>query len=101
VVAGLLVAIKSDLGHVLSAGEQELIVSATTVGAIVGSLFAGKLSDWLGRKVTMIAAGVCFLLGSLEQSASQVVRELVLGRFIQGLAVGMASMVTPTFLAEV
>ncbi|KDN42873.1 hypothetical protein K437DRAFT_269288 [Tilletiaria anomala UBC 951] len=44
VVAGMLVAIKSDLGHDLSSGEQELIVSGTTVVAIIGSLSTGKLS---------------------------------------------------------
>ncbi|KDN39621.1 general substrate transporter [Tilletiaria anomala UBC 951] len=101
VASGMLVAIRGDLGHTLSSGEQELIVSATTIGAIVGSIGASSLSDWLGRKSVMITAAVCFLLGSLEQGASQVVRELVLGRLIQGLAVGMASMVTPTYLAEV
>ncbi len=100
VASGMLVAIHDDLGHVLSSGEQELIVSATTVGAIFGSLVAGRLADWAGRKKVMIAAGVCFFLGSVEQAASQVVRELVLGRVIQGLAVGMSSMVIPTYLAE-
>lgn len=99
--SGMLVAIRSDLGHPLSAGEQELIVSATTVGAILGSLFAGRLADWAGRKKVMLAAALFFLLGGLEQAASQVIQELVVGRGIQGIAVGMASMVTPLFLAEV
>lgn len=97
----MLVAIHGGLGHPLSAGEQELIVSATTVGAILGSLCAGRLADWIGRKKVMLGAALFFLVGGLEQAASQVVQELVLGRGIQGIAVGMASMVTPTFLAEV
>lgn len=101
IASGMLVAIHSDLGHPLSEGEQELVVSATTVGAIIGSLIAGRISDWLGRKKVMIASGVLFLLGAMEQAASQVVRELVLGRILVGLGVGMASMVVPTYLAEV
>lgn len=99
--SGMLVAIHADLGHELSEGEQELIVSATTVGAIVGAVIAGRMADWLGRKKVMILSGVLFLLGSLEQSASQVVRELILGRVLVGLGVGMTSMVVPTYLAEV
>ena len=122
IASGMLVAIHEDLGHELSEGEQELIVSATTVGAIIGAVIAGRMADWLGRKKVsnhperarkslvplltpvpqvMIASGVLFLLGSLEQAASQVVRELVLGRVMVGLGVGMASMVVPTYLAEV
>ncbi|KAN0061068.1 hypothetical protein ACQY0O_006803 [Thecaphora frezii] len=101
IASGMLVAIHEDLGHELTEGEQELIVSATTVGAIVGAVIAGRVADWLGRKKVMIAAAVLFLLGSLEQGASQVVRELVLGRLLVGFGVGMASMVVPTYLAEV
>ena len=101
IASGMLVAIHADLGHELSEGEQELIVSATTVGAILGSIVAGRMADWLGRKKVMVASGILFLLGALEQAASQVVRELVLGRVLVGLGVGMASMVVPTYLAEV
>lgn len=100
IAAGMLVAIHQDLGHTLSATEQEVIVSATTVGAIIGALVAGRLSDRLGRKKVMIGAGIFFTLGSMEQAASQVVRELVLGRVLVGLGVGMASMIVPTYLAE-
>ncbi|SOV06572.1 related to myo-inositol transporter [Ustilago sp. UG-2017a] len=101
IASGMLVAIHVDLGHELSEGEQELIVSATTVGAILGSIVAGRMADWLGRKRVMIGSGILFFLGALEQAASQVVRELVLGRVLVGLGVGMASMVVPTYLAEV
>lgn len=99
--SGMLVAIHADLGHELSEAEQGLIVSATTLGAILGSIVAGRMADWLGRKKVMIGSGTLFLLGALEQAASQVVRELVLGRLLVGLGVGMASMVVPTYLAEV
>jgi SP family myo-inositol transporter-like MFS transporter 13 len=48
----------------------------------------------------MIVSSVFFALGSIEQAASQVLRELVLGRALVGVGVGMSSMVVPTFLAE-
>jgi SP family myo-inositol transporter-like MFS transporter 13 len=98
--AGMLVAIHQDLGHSLSSTEQEVIVSATTVGAILGALVAGRLSDRLGRRKVMITAGIFFTLGSMEQAASQVLRELILGRFLVGIGVGMSSMIVPTYLAE-
>jgi SP family myo-inositol transporter-like MFS transporter 13 len=100
IAAGMLVAIHQDLGHTLSSTEQEVIVSATTVGAIFGALVGGRLSDRLGRRKVMIMAGIFFTLGSMEQAASQVLRELILGRFLVGLGVGMSSMIVPTYLAE-
>ncbi|CAO1614803.1 unnamed protein product [Jaminaea pallidilutea] len=99
--AGVLVAVKSELGHPLSAGEQELVVSATTAGAILGSLLGGKAADWLGRKKVIVITALLFLLGSLEQTASQDVAQLVLGRLIVGVAVGQAASVVPMYLAEV
>lgn len=100
IVSGMLVALKTDLGHPLTAGEQELVVSATTIGAIFGSLIAGKASDWMGRKKVIVMASVLFLLGSLEQTASMDVPQLVLGRAIVGLAVGIAAAVCPNYLGE-
>ncbi|CAO1626121.1 unnamed protein product [Sympodiomycopsis kandeliae] len=101
VASGVLVAFKSDLGHPLSAGEQEFVVSATTIGAIFGSLIASKASDWLGRKRVILIAAFLFLLGSLEQTASNDVPQLILGRFIVGVAVGEAATVVPLYLAEI
>jgi SP family myo-inositol transporter-like MFS transporter 13 len=46
----------TDLGHVLSSGELEIITAATTVGAIPGALILGSLSDKLGRKWSMVIA---------------------------------------------
>lgn len=46
-------------------------------------------------------ASILFVLGSLEQAASHVLKELVVGRVIVGLAVGFASMCLPTYISEV
>lgn len=45
-----------DLGHALSASEQEIITAATTIGAIFGALILGTLSDKIGRKLSMVIA---------------------------------------------
>ncbi|KAE8254538.1 hypothetical protein A4X13_0g3377 [Tilletia indica] len=85
----------------LTAGEQELIVSVTTVGAIIGALASAYLSRFWGRRTLTMISSILFALGSIEQAASQYIRELVLGRAIVGLAIGLASMITPTYLSEV
>lgn len=75
-------------------------MSATTVGALLGSLAAGWLSDAWGRKKVILLAAVLFALGAIEQAAADNVQMMVLGRGIVGLGVGLASMVTPVYIAE-
>ncbi|CAD6935644.1 unnamed protein product [Tilletia controversa] len=91
----------TDARRPLTAGEQELIVSVTTVGAIVGALASAYFSRFWGRRTLTMVSSILFALGSIEQAASQYIRELVLGRAIVGLAIGLASMITPTYLSEV
>lgn len=63
-ISGVLLVIGDDLGgSLLSNHEQELVVSSALVGALVGSLGAGRLGDWWGRKKSIILAGVLFALG--------------------------------------
>jgi SP family myo-inositol transporter-like MFS transporter 13 len=57
IASGMLVSLRSDLGHVLSAREQGVFVCATTVGAIAGALGAGKLADWRGRRSVSAVEG--------------------------------------------
>lgn len=64
VVSGALVVIGTDLGGArLSPGQEEWIVSSALVGALVGSLAAGRLADWWGRKPVLLTAAALLLLG--------------------------------------
>ncbi|PWN39729.1 MFS general substrate transporter, partial [Ceraceosorus guamensis] len=101
IASGMLVSLKSDLGgEALSSTQQGIFVGGTTAGAIGGSAASTYVAERWGRKKAMLISSIFFLLGSIEQSASQVFRELVLGRVLVGLGVGMASMVIPIYLAE-
>lgn len=94
VVSGALLVIGRDFGgELLSTFQEEAIVSSALVGALIGSLAAGRLADWWGRKRVIVLAAVLFTLGALEQAAATVYRELLLGRVVVGIGVGLASMV--------
>lgn len=75
-------------------------MSATTFAALLGSLGAGWLSDAWGRKKVILLAAVLFALGAIEQAAADNVQMMVIGRGIVGLGVGLASMITPLYIAE-
>lgn len=76
------------------------VVSCITVGAIVGSLFAGVLADTIGRKKVLLLATFCFSVGSIGQGIADNVSILVLLRIIAGLGIGLTNTASPLYIAE-
>jgi SP family galactose:H+ symporter-like MFS transporter len=77
------------------------IVSVMMLGAALGALVAGWLSSRLGRKLSLILGALLFVAGSLLCGLAWSVDALILGRFILGLAIGLASFTAPLYLAEI
>ncbi|GHJ86391.1 hypothetical protein NliqN6_2793 [Naganishia liquefaciens] len=101
IISGTLVVIGDDLSnHLLSNREKEIITSATTVGALVGGLASGTLSDFWGRKPIIGLANVVFIAGALLQTFAQTVTLMVTGRVVVGLGVGLASCIIPLYIGE-
>lgn len=89
----MLVSLKDDLGHTLSAKEQELITSITSGGALIGALIAGLPADKYGRKFGVYAGCLLFLLGCIIQASAYSVAQMAVGRLVVGLGVGSAAMI--------
>lgn len=62
------VKLRSNLCKTHLQSIKELITSATTLGALIGSLAAGMLSDWTGRKVVLAVSDVIFIGGAIGQA---------------------------------
>jgi sugar porter (SP) family MFS transporter len=77
------------------------VVSGLLIGAAVGALAAGALADRLGRRRTLIATGVVFLLGVIVCSLSPTLLVLIAGRALLGIAVGAGSTSVPLYIGEV
>ncbi|CAH1771407.1 6943_t:CDS:2, partial [Entrophospora sp. SA101] len=60
-----------------------------------------SLSDFAGRRITSILAAIVFLVGSLIITFAGTYYLLVVGRFVVGLATGIASMVVPIYISEI
>ncbi|GAA5860970.1 hypothetical protein JCM3774_003207 [Rhodotorula dairenensis] len=102
VTSSALLAIGTALGgRELTLGEQTGIVVSALWGALLGSLVTGRIADIWGRKPVIVAAAVLFILGALEQAAAQFFKEVILGRVLVGIAVGLSSMILPIYLAEI
>ncbi|PPQ93595.1 hypothetical protein CVT25_005475 [Psilocybe cyanescens] len=77
------------------------IVAAMPAGSLVGSLAVTQLADKLGRKRTVIVAGLIWVIGSIIQCAAVNRGMLVVGRIISGISVGLSSAVVPIYQSEI
>src|SRR5678810_619281 len=71
------------------------------LGAIVGCLVAGKVSDKWGRKPGLLIAAAVFALSSVGMALSPSRDVFIAARFCAGIGVGMASMLSPMYIAEI
>jgi sugar porter (SP) family MFS transporter len=78
-----------------------LAVSSALAGSAVGAFFSGHLADRLGRPRTMVVASVLFILSAVGSGAAGSLWSLGLWRLVGGVAVGMASVLAPAYIAEI
>ncbi|AZG48466.1 sugar porter family MFS transporter [Gordonia insulae] len=98
VINGALEPMKEDLG--LTAFTEGVVTSSLLFAAAIGAMISGRISDALGRRKTIMALAVLFLIGTITCVFAPGFGVMVLGRIILGLAVGGASTVVPVYLAE-
>src|SRR5580698_2517624 len=99
VISGALLFIRQVM--FLSPTLEGVVVAIALAGAAVGAAVAGDLSDRAGRRRVILGAGLFFIAGAVVSAVAQSVAVLVAGRFFVGLAIGVASMLTPLYLAEI
>src|SRR5919112_1885245 len=80
--------------------EGLVVTSLLFPGATAGALLGGSLADWVGRKQSLVIAGVIFLISTVACALAPNVAFLVVARIVLGFAVGVASVVVPLYLAE-
>ncbi|CAA2994842.1 polyol transporter 1 [Olea europaea subsp. europaea] len=99
VMSGATIYIKKDLG--ISDVQIEILVGTINIYALVGSAVAGRTSDWIGRRYTIIFASAIFFIGALLMGLATNYAYLMVGRFVAGIGVGYALMIAPVYAAEV
>lgn len=98
VVNGALLFMTPDLR--LTPLTEGMVAASLVLGATIGATLGGQLADRLGRRRHILHLGAVFFFGALACSVSPSVNILLVARFVLGLAVGAASVVVPTYLAE-
>jgi MFS transporter, SP family, solute carrier family 2 (myo-inositol transporter), member 13 len=98
IIAGAFPYLKATSG--LDAGQLSFVVAAVLAGSAVSTLVAGLLTDWMGRKRMMTAAGLLFVISIPEIALSHGYGPLLFGRLLQGVSGGLVGVVIPLYLAE-
>jgi MFS transporter, SP family, major inositol transporter len=99
VINGALPYMTDDLG--LTAVTEGMVTSSLLLGAALGAVIGGRLSDARGRRRTILGLAVLFFVGALGCTLAPTTAVMVVARFVLGLAVGGASVTVPVYLAEV
>lgn len=76
-------------------------VGCALVGSIIGVIIAGRLSDLLGRKRTMLLSAVLFTVSAAGCAIAANLDQLVIYRIIGGIGIGIVSIVCPLYISEV
>ncbi|KAJ6008558.1 hypothetical protein N7499_001391 [Penicillium canescens] len=83
-----------------TSANQGGISAAMPGGSWVGALVSGFITDWLGRRGAIQSGSVIWCIGSAIVCSSFSIGQLVVGRFINGLSVGILSAQVPVYVAE-
>jgi SP family sugar:H+ symporter-like MFS transporter len=78
-----------------------LTVSSALLGSAVGALSAGRLADRYGRLYAMRVAAVLFLASAVGSGLAWSLVSLAVFRIVGGIAVGIASVIAPAYIAEI
>ena len=98
VISGALLFIRNTI-H-LTLHQIEIVAAALFAGGVLGTLAAGPLADWLGRRVMIASASVTFALGVVLILIADSFAILFISRLIQGIGIGVISVAVPVYLSE-
>lgn len=103
VIAGMLPELTQHFG--LTDASLGFLASALPLGAmlasiILGSYIATKLTTKIGRKTAILTAAILFVLSAIGAAFSFDFTSLVIARILTGLAIGIAGVMTPLYIAE-
>ena len=99
VISGTTAIVKSQFA--LSDAGEGWYVGCALIGSIAGVLAAGTLSDYLGRKLTMLISAALFSISAIGCAVCGSFDGLVAYRIVGGIGIGIVSIVSPIYISEV
>ncbi|BEI83932.1 hypothetical protein CcaverHIS002_0405360 [Cutaneotrichosporon cavernicola] len=93
---------ETDINVTSKAGLNKGVMTALLeLGAFLGAFMSSFVADRYSRKMSIVFGSVWFVIGSILQAASYSFAQLVVGRFIGGIGVGVLSSTAPMYISEI
>jgi sugar porter (SP) family MFS transporter len=99
VISGALLFLKPEFG--LSAQMEGYVTGAVLAGATLAAACGGVLTDRMGRRPVMLGLSILFVAGAIASALATDIVELLTGRFVIGVCIGIVSFAAPLYIAEV
>ncbi|KAL6975677.1 hypothetical protein U1Q18_024473 [Sarracenia purpurea var. burkii] len=101
VMNGPIVSIARELGFEGNSFLEGLVVSIFIAGAFIGSISCGSLVDKLGCRRTFQVDTIPLILGAIVSGQAHSLDEILLGRFLVGVGIGVNTVLVPIYISEV
>ncbi|KAK6918815.1 Major facilitator, sugar transporter-like [Dillenia turbinata] len=101
VMNGPIVSVARELGFEGNPILEGLVVSIFIAGAFIGSIGSGSLVDKLGCRRTFQVDTLPLILGAIISAQAHSLNEVLLGRFLVGLGIGVNTVLVPVYISEV
>ncbi len=85
----------------LSPGMHGVAMGAALYGTVLGSFIGSWPADRLGRRPTLLAIGVLFLISALGSALASNVAFFIVARFIGGVGIGISTVAAPLYISEI
>ena len=99
VISGAILFVQQDFR--LTTFEEEIVVSAVLLGAMIGAIIGGRMTDRFGRRNVLAQVAVLFIIGAAGTAFAPTTSWLSAGRVIVGIAIGIASFTAPLYISEI
>jgi MFS transporter, SP family, arabinose:H+ symporter len=87
--------------HLANPTQQGWAMSCALIGCLIGAVLAGNLSDRYGRKRLLVLSALLFAISSIGTGSASTFSTFVSWRITGGVAIGLASALSPLYIAEV
>ncbi len=99
VISGAIPFLEMDFN--LTESQIENVTAFGLIGAVIGALFGGRVTDILGRKKVILISAFIFATGAFWSGWAPNVNQLLISRLYLGLAIGVSSFSVPLYIAEI
>ncbi|MEI6056725.1 MAG: sugar porter family MFS transporter [Lentisphaerota bacterium] len=99
IIAGALLVLPKDIP--MTPAMIGFAGGAVLAGGAITILLAGPAAELIGRKKMILISAVIFLIGVLLLGRASTYLEIIVGRLVQGIGVGIVTIVIPMYLAEI